>query len=91
MELVSPLSDKKNNETMGNEINNTKAFIITLKFNHMQKQVFFKGEDSDQGDLNFKNTCLLLDKVGDTAKDWDDFFKIVINLFEKNGFIRIEK
>jgi hypothetical protein len=91
MELIPPLSDKKNIEAIGNEIDNTKSYIITLKFNNIQKQVFFEGEDSEQGDLNFKNTCLLLNKVGDAAKDWDNFFEIAIDFFKKNGFVRIAK
>lgn len=91
MELIESVKDKKNLEAMNYEIDNIKAYIITIKFNGRQRQVFFKGEDSEQGDLNFKNTCLLLDKVGEKAKEWDDFFKIATNLFEKNGFARIAK
>lgn len=74
---------------MSDKTNNTKAFIITLKFGSMQKQVFFEGEDSEQGNKNFKNTNL--DKIGDASNDWADFFDKSVELYRDNGFIRIAK
>ena len=76
---------------MGYQSNNTKAFIITLKLGNRQTQAFFQGKDTKQGNENFKNTCLLLNKVEDTSIDWNDFFNRAIELFRNNGFIRIAK
>ncbi|HEY5562881.1 MAG TPA: hypothetical protein VIK72_14195 [Clostridiaceae bacterium] len=76
---------------MSDKTINTKAFITTLKFGSMQKQVFFEGEDSEQGNKNYKNTLLLLNKIGDTSTDWVIFFNRAVELFRSNGFIRIAK
>lgn len=68
-----------------------KMYILPLKWDIWEKRFYFEGEESEEAKDLFNKTCKELTPIGDTATDARDFYNKAIELFEKNGFCRIEK
>ena len=64
-----------------------KLYITTFKFHGMQKRVFFEGDDSEEGERQYRRAAEGLLPIGDAAKSWEEFLPRAIRHFENFGFV----
>jgi hypothetical protein len=67
------------------------TYIANLKFNTVQKQVWFISEKNNEANDKWKLACKKLNEVGDKCSDASEFFDAAIEHFKAFGFIRIAK
>ena len=66
-------------------------YVALLKYDTWQKSVYLEGDDSEQGEANFKKTLQELEGVGQASADWPDYLKNAIHHLSVNGFGQIPK
>jgi len=74
-----------------NNESSMKNYVTKLRFNTMEKRVWFVGQDNEETAQRFKDACIRLNEIGDTCTEWTDFFNKAITHFNQHGFTRIKK
>lgn len=69
----------------------TKAYIINLRFDLWENQLWLVGEDNEIAENNWVEAKKSLDKIGDNCTNSNEFFKKAIEHFEEYGFVRVQK
>ena len=68
-----------------------KAYIANLKFDIVQRQIWFMAEDNEEMNEKWKSACRQLNVVGDKCTDSSEFFSAAIEHFRSFGFAHVAK
>lgn len=68
-----------------------KTYIINLKFDTWENQLWLVGEDSEIAENNWASAKVSLENVGAACTNSNDFFKKAIEHFNEYGFKRVQK
>lgn len=67
-----------------------KLYIITIKWKNTFKKLYLGGEKGPSGEERLGKALMDIERVGDAAKTWEDFFNKSIDTFQRYGFTRID-
>ena len=68
-----------------------KAYVANLKFDIIQRQIWFVAEDNNEMNEKWKTACIKLNEIGDKCTEPTEFFSSAIKHFEGHGFIHVVK